>query len=469
MPFKSGFLSNHSRLFENLNRGLDVGMLGSSLWLCHLYYNADWGAASWITLLLALAYYRLSSMVTGLYTSQRSYSTIKHMVNVLTVVLLTFALLAITSAMSNTMHHLVGRPFLLRWLVVSATFLCICRLSMRQVLIWLRRRGYNIRRVAIAGCSAAAQALTERIIGSPWMGLVIDGHYDNRYGNPAAEPCENGPLKGDLHDLVESARSGVIDQVFIALPMQQSEEIRRLVNSLSDSAATVFIIPDVFTFELLNARQTSINGLPAISIYDSPFSVGDTLLKRGFDLVGSLAILTVIAVPMLAIACAVKLTSPGPAIFRQRRYGLDGKPIDVWKFRSMTVMDNGKKVKQATRDDARLTPIGGFLRRTSLDELPQFFNVIQGSMSIVGPRPHAIAHNEEYRKLIKGYMLRHKVKPGITGWAQINGWRGETDTLEKMKKRVEFDLDYIRNWNVWLDVKIVFLTIFKGFTNKNAY
>ncbi|HEN3968700.1 TPA: exopolysaccharide biosynthesis polyprenyl glycosylphosphotransferase [Klebsiella pneumoniae] len=172
---------------------------------------------------------------------------------------------------------------------------------------------------------------------------------------------------------------------------------------------------------------------------------------------------------LLIIACLIKLTSPGPIIFKQTRYGMDGKPIKVWKFRSMSVMENDNKVIQATKNDIRITKVGRLLRRTSLDELPQFFNVLFGGMSIVGPRPHAVAHNEQYRNLIEGYMLRHKVKPGITGWAQINGWRGETDTLEKMEKRVEFDLEYIREWSIWLDLKIIFLTIFKGFINKSAY
>ncbi len=172
---------------------------------------------------------------------------------------------------------------------------------------------------------------------------------------------------------------------------------------------------------------------------------------------------------MLFLALLVKLTSKGPVLFKQKRYGLDGRAIEVWKYRSMTVMEDGDNILQAKKNDTRLTFIGSFLRRLSLDELPQFFNVLQGSMSIVGPRPHAVVHNEEYRKLIKGYMLRHKVKPGITGWAQINGWRGETDTLEKMQKRVEFDLEYIRNWSLLFDLKIVILTVFKGFYNRNAY
>ena len=172
---------------------------------------------------------------------------------------------------------------------------------------------------------------------------------------------------------------------------------------------------------------------------------------------------------MLVIALAVKITSKGPVIFRQVRYGMDGKSIKVWKFRSMTVMENGTEVTQATKNDVRVTKVGRFLRSTSLDELPQFFNVLFGQMSVVGPRPHAIAHNEQYRRLIQGYMLRHKVKPGITGLAQVNGWRGETDTLEKMEKRIEFDLLYIRGWSIWLDLKIIFLTIFKGFINNSAY
>ena len=172
---------------------------------------------------------------------------------------------------------------------------------------------------------------------------------------------------------------------------------------------------------------------------------------------------------MLFIAAGIKLTSKGPVLFKQRRYGLRGEEIEVWKFRSMTVMENSDVVVQATKSDVRITPFGGFLRRTSLDELPQFFNVLGGSMSIVGPRPHAVAHNEEYRSQVQFYMLRHKVKPGITGWAQINGWRGETDTLYKMEKRVEFDLQYIKHWSVWFDIKIIFMTIFKGFVNKNAY
>ncbi|MCA9582889.1 MAG: exopolysaccharide biosynthesis polyprenyl glycosylphosphotransferase, partial [Myxococcales bacterium] len=179
--------------------------------------------------------------------------------------------------------------------------------------------------------------------------------------------------------------------------------------------------------------------------------------------------LSIAAIPMIFVAIGVKLTSKGPILFKQRRYGLNGEVIEILKFRSMTVMEDGGDVKQATKNDARITPFGSFLRRSSLDELPQLIHVVTGKMSLVGPRPHAISHNELYRRKIEGYMLRHKVKPGLTGWAQVNGWRGETDTIEKMEKRIEYDLDYIRNWGIMLDLKIVFMTIAGGLASKNAY
>jgi putative colanic acid biosynthesis UDP-glucose lipid carrier transferase len=220
----------------------------------------------------------------------------------------------------------------------------------------------------------------------------------------------------------------------------------------------------------MHGEWTDLNGIPIISVFNTSVNnITSRTLKRLEDITISLLILMLISPILLAISIAIKVTSSGPILFKQKRYGLHGNKIIVYKFRSMTVQDNGNIIKQATKNDSRLTSIGGFLRRTSLDELPQFFNVIQGVMSIVGPRPHAVAHNEEYRKLIPKYMQRHLVKPGITGWAQINGLRGETEELEKMKKRIEFDLHYITIWSIWLDIKIIFITIFKGFFDKNAY
>ncbi|HGS6742722.1 TPA: undecaprenyl-phosphate glucose phosphotransferase, partial [Klebsiella variicola subsp. variicola] len=264
-------------------------------------------------------------------------------------------------------------------------------------------------------------------------------------------------------------KEGKIDRVYIALNMKDEAIIKTVVSQLTDTTCSVLLIPDIFTFNILQSRTEEINGVPVVPLFDTPLNGINMIFKRLEDIIVSLIILTLISPVLLLIACIVKFTSPGPVIFRQIRYGMDGKPIRVWKFRTMKVMENDDKVIQAKKDDVRVTKVGKFLRSTSLDELPQFFNVLFGQMSVVGPRPHAVAHNEQYRSLIQGYMLRHKVKPGITGLAQINGWRGETDTLEKMEKRIEYDLLYIRGWSVWLDLKIIFLTIFKGFVNKSAY
>ncbi|MGE5467691.1 MAG: exopolysaccharide biosynthesis polyprenyl glycosylphosphotransferase, partial [Ignavibacteria bacterium] len=213
----------------------------------------------------------------------------------------------------------------------------------------------------------------------------------------------------------------------------------------------------------------AVAGIPVLAVCETPFYGVNRLLKRASDLALAGAILLLVGPLMLAIALAIKRTSPGPALFKQRRYGLDGAEIVVYKFRTMTVCEDGAEIRQATRDDPRITPLGAFLRRTSLDELPQFINVLQGRMSVVGPRPHAVAHNEMYRKLISGYMLRHKVKPGITGWAQVNGHRGETATLDRMQARLDFDLAYLRHWSLRLDLEIVVKTVFVVWQKNNAY
>jgi putative colanic acid biosynthesis UDP-glucose lipid carrier transferase len=251
--------------------------------------------------------------------------------------------------------------------------------------------------------------------------------------------------------------------------MRAEDRIRGVLSKLADSTASVYIVPDFFVFQLLHSRWTDIGGLPAVSVFENPLYGVDGLTKRLFDFVTASLLLVALSPLLVAVAVAIKLTNRGPVFFRQRRYGLDGNEILVWKFRSMTVCEDGGTVTQATKQDSRVTPLGAILRRTSIDELPQLFNVIGGSMSLVGPRPHAAAHNEEYRQMIEGYMLRHKIKPGITGLAQVRGWRGETDTLEKMQRRVECDHEYIREWSLWLDIRILFRTIFVVLKRDNAY
>ena len=243
----------------------------------------------------------------------------------------------------------------------------------------------------------------------------------------------------------------------------------RLLEELKDTTASVYFVPDIFMFDLMQARVCEIDGIPMLAVCETPFAGIDGVIKRASDIVFSSVLLLFLWPVLLAIAAGVRLTSPGPVLFRQRRYGMYGEAIHVYKFRSMSVCEDKGSIVQAQRNDPRITPFGSFLRRTSLDELPQLFNVFLGSMSLVGPRPHAVSHNEEYRRIIDGYMLRHKVRPGITGWAQVNGLRGETDTVDKMQRRVEYDLDYLRNWSLGLDLTILLRTATLVWRDRNAY
>lgn len=324
------------------------------------------------------------------------------------------------------------------------------------------------RRAIVAGMNAQGIELARRLSVDPYSRIRVVGFFDDRQST-RVNPEEQHQLLGKISDLPVYARDHQIDHIYISLPMASQPRILTLLDDLRDTTASIYFVPDIFVTDLIQGRMDSVSGLPVVAVCETPFTGFNGIIKRGSDIVLSLLILALISPLLLLIALAVKLTSPGPVIFRQRRYGLDGREIIVYKFRSMTVQDDGATIQQARKDDARVTPLGRFLRRTSLDEFPQFFNVLQGRMSIVGPRPHAVAHNEMYRKLIKGYMLRHKVKPGITGWAQVNGYRGETETLDKMSGRIEYDLEYLRNWSLRLDLYIIAKTVWVVFMRRGAY
>ena len=287
----------------------------------------------------------------------------------------------------------------------------------------------------VAGANELGRKLAVRLRENPMLGQRFAGYFDDRAAGrlPALSPREN---LGSLSALADYARTHTVDTIYIALPMASQPRILKLLEDLRDTTASIYFVPDIFVSDLIQARVDSIGGLPVVAVCESPFRGFNGVVKRVSDFVLAALILLLISPLMAAIALGVKLSSPGPVLFKQRRYGLDGKRIVVYKFRTMTVAEDGELVRQATRNDGRVTRFGAFLRASSLDELPQFINVLQGCMSVVGPRPHAVAHNELYRKLIRGYMIRHKVKPGITGFAQVNGWRGETDTVDKMKRRI---------------------------------
>jgi len=417
----------------------------------------------------AIIVFGLLAEVVGMYRSWRGVSIHREAFGALVCWLGTFALLlALAFAAKHTAEF--SRVSMVVWLAVTPALILACRMATRavqRVLLWL---GYNARTFAIVGVNELGFQLARNIAASPEMGLHLAGFFDDRPSdrNPPI-PDDLGERLGTISDLIGRARSGEIDRIYITFPMRAEDRIRGVLDQLGDTTASVYVVPDFFVFQLLHSRWTDILGLPVVSVFENPFYGIDGLVKRLSDLFfGSLA-LALAAVPMVLIAAAVKLSSPGPVFFRQRRYGLDGEEIRVWKFRTMTVCEDGAQAVQARRNDPRVTRLGAILRRTSLDELPQLFNVLDGSMSMVGPRPHPHALNEAFRTQIGGYMLRHKVKPGITGLAQVNGWRGETDSPEKMQKRIEFDHRYIREWSLWLDVQIMLKTVLVVFSGKNAY
>ena len=324
------------------------------------------------------------------------------------------------------------------------------------------------RRAVIAGLNEQGIELARRLASDPYLRVHVAGFFDDRAPERINRDGEHAVL-GNIRELPAFVKEHRVDLIYISLPMASQPRILSLLDDLRDTTVSIYFVPDIFVTDLIQGTMDSVGGLPVVAVCESPFAGVSGVVKRVSDFVLSLLILIVTAPLFAAVALAVKLSSPGPVIFKQRRYGLDGREITVYKFRSMRVVEDGAVVPQATRNDPRLTRIGAFLRRNSLDELPQFINVIQGRMSIVGPRPHAVVHNEMYRKLISGYMLRHKVRPGITGWAQVNGYRGETETLDKMKGRIDFDLDYLRNWSLRLDLYIIVKTAWVAVKGERAY
>jgi putative colanic acid biosynthesis UDP-glucose lipid carrier transferase len=352
-----------------------------------------------------------------------------------------------------------SRAVNLGWFAGTAVAFVPFRIATRLLLGSMRAAGRNTRNAVIIGATELGLAAT-RELSEPTNGMRLLGFYDGRSTNRVKSFLGGFEMLGSVDQAIEDARQGRIDYAYIALPMRAQKRIAKIVAAFADTTVNVQLLTDFTTFDLLHARWGQLGEIPTVSVYDSPFHGAAGTLKRIEDIiVGSLILL--IATPvMLLVALAVKISS---------RYGLNGRPIRVIKFRSMTTMEDAGNVVQATQGDARITRVGAFLRKTSLDELPQFINVLRGEMSIVGPRPHAVAHNEQYRSLIHGYMLRHKVKPGITGWAQINGCRGETETIEKMRERVRYDLEYIEKWNMSWDIEIILRTAFKAWNDRNAY
>ena len=450
----------HASYVSILQRFSDVIAIYFALYIYLIFSHSPIDNQVLVVFLALVCIFQLLAGITDFYRSWRgsplSYELLSCFKNIILTGIIFYGLSIFMTDMSR---ELIPQVILLASLFITA-FRTIIRIGYAIFFKLFEAQ----QRVLVIGNTSRARKLYQDLCASQWMGAQVLGlFYFNQPSHAAAE------FLGGVQELKGYVQQGNINKVYIVIDQKNLQQVESLLEFLSDSTCSTIIVPELFSYNYLYSRVEDINGTPLIPLFDTRLSGINTLLKRLEDIVVALGILCLISPLLLIISLAIKFTSKGPVLFKQVRYGLNAKPILVYKFRTMTVMENGVEVKQAVRDDPRVTRVGRILRRTSLDELPQFFNVLIGNMSVVGPRPHAVAHNEVYRKLISGYMLRHKVKPGITGLAQIRGWRGETDTLDKMEKRIESDLDYIRHWSLWLDIRIIFLTVFYGFIHKAAY
>jgi len=463
--------SNHRTLsdffFPIVFRAVDFVTVGIGFYLAHFFRFKHIKISFEYEILALLACFLVvtSVSVMGAYASWRGKYRIEMIGRV--IVAWSFAFLAILALLVLSKK---GQDFSRLWLgyafLSSLIIAILLRLVIYSLLGYLRRKGFNQKRVLVIGSPSSTELIREGISQNGSTGFllfsILDKQFNHLYGAEIS--------LSHLDELEKLLNRHKISEIWFCLSLKESDFLDQALFALRHSTVNVRYVPDMSDFRLLNHRLTSIAGLPTIDLSSSPLDGINGILKRIEDLILAVGILIVIFPFLCVIAIAVKLSSSGPIIFKQLRHGADGRPIKVYKFRTMFIhQEVAGQIQQATKNDQRITPLGSFLRRTSLDELPQFYNVLQGRMSVVGPRPHAIAHNEYYKELVESYMQRHKVKPGITGWAQVNGLRGETGTIDKMQKRVEFDLYYIDNWSLAFDIKIVFMTVFEVLVGKNAY
>jgi putative colanic acid biosysnthesis UDP-glucose lipid carrier transferase len=461
-----------------LSRIIDIGMVALGAAIATAVHSGKW---VWLDDVqsMSLAFDCLLVVVVfpalGIYQSWRG----KPLYDLLCRVAGGWAMVEVTGVLIGFSLHRsdsLSRLWLVYWAVATIVLLIVTKLIVYSILRGLRREGFNQRAVAIVGGAKYGRFLIEQMRSRPEAGFSPVVVFDedstiNPYEDPdAGDAIEGVPVERDYARMLQLVRQRAIRELWLALPISKEKAIHRFVMDLRNDFVNIRFIPDVRSLTLFNQPMVDLLGVPAINLAASPITELRVLPKRIFDRLFALAALTALSPVMIVIAVLVKLSSPGPVFFRQKRKGIDGRQFEIYKFRSMKMhKEEAGKITQATRRDPRITAVGAFLRRTSLDELPQFINVLRGEMSVVGPRPHALEHDDIYKDLVKGYMHRYRIKPGITGWAQINGYRGETDRIEKMMGRVKLDLYYMQHWTFWLDIKIVVLTMWKGFVGSNAY
>ena len=432
----------------------------------HFYFGGGLHPDLHVTVaLVGAAILQFLASVSEFYRSITERTNSKHITRIVLIWLITCALVLLWGFVVGETDKF-ARSVIGLWFALTPVVLIAWHLMIRMAVASIRANSASD--VVVFGAGEVGEKFAREVRQSPWLGYKIAGFFDDKRAQ--GETVAGMPVLGSIAEGIELAKKSQWRKAYIALPLKAQDKIEEIIDQLADSAVDIELIPDIFGFELINAKISQIGSLPVIALQASPISGYNAALKRLMDIAVSAAILAITSPFLLTIALAIKIENPKlPIIFKQRRCGLNGKEVIVWKFRTMTVLEDGDRVEQAKQNDSRTTKLGKFLRRLSLDELPQLINVISGSMSLVGPRPHAITHAKNFRRVAPTYMRRHLVKPGITGWMQINGMRGEVDSDTIIHKRAELDLYYVQNWSLWLDVKIIALTALREFGNKRAY
>jgi len=458
-PRRATGLLGKGNLLPAIEALLDPAVLALSLWFISIRFEGELLSPYLILSVMAFA-------ITYPGTSRLQSSVWRMISGVLFSWIVIASLLMLLGFITKDFDEF-SKSALITWLWAAPLCQIGARLALRAAAPYLLKLQGPPQRAIIVGMNKQGMALASRFESTAYSRIEFSGFFDDRDQErlDSADP----PPFGKLTDLPAFVKENNVQLIYLSLPMTSQPRILEVLDELKDTTASIYFVPDMFVTDLIQGHSGTVCGMPVISVCETPFTGTNGTVKWVSDKILAFLILILISPILLVIAAAIRYGSPGPIIFKQRRYGLDGEEILVYKFRSMTVCEDGGTIQQAQKNDSRITRLGAFLRKTSLDELPQFINVLQGRMSVVGPRPHAVAHNELYRSLIKGYMIRHKVKPGITGWAQVNGFRGETDTLDKMQSRIDFDIDYLRHWTLKLDLQIILKTVLVVFKDQAAY
>ena len=466
MKFASGMLKEHSSVLAAALRGIDWALVAGAGWTAHWVYLGTWSmrAPYELALVLGVLLAALIFPQFGLYRAWRGASLLDE-VKQLTLALLTVAVAMLAIAYFSKAGAVYSRVWALSWVISTWTVLIASRILLRGVLNWAREKGFNHRRIVIVGGRALGHEVATRIAAAPWTGLEILGFF-----------CDDGPRSfhldghrldtiGRLADVAHYVSENDVDQVWLAMPLKDEDRVREVLHELRHTTVDIRYVPDLFGFRLINHSVSEVAGIPVMNLSVTPMDGMNRVVKAIEDRLLALFLLLAVSPLMVIIAIAVKTSSPGPVFYRQERVGWNGERFDMLKFRSMRVETERDVIAWGGARDKPVTSVGAFLRRTSLDELPQFINVLKGEMSIVGPRPERPVFVEQFKEEIPDYMKKHLVKAGITGWAQVNGLRGDTD----IARRIEYDLYYIENWSLSLDLKIIILTILRGFVHRHAY